>query len=160
MNPFLRQIAPGVFVAEGGANQGIDNREAPGQKGVIPNLPLAFKRRAIRGLPGQSVVDLGQFAELNGELVVAVSNTQSDLVLPGPLSPRVLLGFRNSSAAAVSIYIAFGQPATTSSWLKLTQDVIVLLDTTVPQDDVYAIASGAGAQLTIVNAIAQATPGT
>lgn len=63
-------------------------------------------------------------------------------------SRRNFLGFRNSAAAGgANIYISFGREASTVSWLVLSPGQIILFDTVVPQDDVYAIADAAGASL-------------
>lgn len=147
------QIGPGVWVAADGAHQGIENRQAPSERFEVPNLPMGFRRRFLRSSPGSTnIVNSGGYPELNGEIVLPVELV-STLVLPGPSGLRNFLGFRNSSPAAVSIFLAFGAPATLNSWILLTQNTIMLLDTAVPQDDVFAIAGGPGAQLTIVQSI-------
>jgi hypothetical protein len=138
-----------------GSNQGIANLDLPTQSGM-PNMPRRIRSGRFRPVTETSdVFDEAAFALLNGEMVVPVGIT-SILVLPQPAALRNFLGFRNSSATALEIYVAFGTPATLNSWLRLTQNTIVLLDTVVPQDNVYCICSGAAGQVTVV---VSTTPG-
>lgn len=67
--------------------------------------------------------------------------------LDQPIGKRNFLSFRNASTGGQIIYIDFNQQATTNSWLALTAGTLILFDTVVPQDDLYAIASAAGGQL-------------
>lgn len=150
MRPGVIQVGPGVFVAADGAHQSVENRQLPASG--IPLGPGGFKRK-FRGVPGATeTVDVSDFVELNGELIIGVG-TSSISVLPEPTSPRNCLGFRNSSSAACNIFLAFGNPATTGSWLILAQNTMVLLDTRPPQDEVFALCSIATGQLTIVQSI-------
>lgn len=73
--------------------------------------------------------------------------TTSIKFLDQPIGKRNMLGFRNASTSSQDIYIEFNGTATTGAWLKLTAGTIVLFDTVVPQDDLYVVASGAGAIL-------------
>jgi hypothetical protein len=60
--------------------------------------------------------------------------------LDSPIGRRNLLGFRNNSGVVgENIFIGFGRDATTNSWLRLTPGTIILFDTVVPQDDLYAV---------------------
>ena len=70
----------------------------------------------------------------------------SALFLLQPAAKRNFLALRNASATA-NIYIEFSNQATTNSWLELLPAQIVLFDTVVPQNDLYAIADAAGAVL-------------
>lgn len=150
----LVQIAPGVWVPEGGANQAIANRHLPATG--IPQGPNGFKRRFRAGPEGSVLtVDAMDVAEFNGELVIPVG-IASISVLPESIGVRNVLGFRNSSAAACNIFLAFGGPASANSWLLLVQNTMVLLDQRPPQDEVFAICSTAAGQLTVVLSI---TPG-
>jgi hypothetical protein len=67
--------------------------------------------------------------------------------LDQPIGKRNLLSFRNASTGGQTIYIEFNAQATTSAWLALTAGTIILFDAVVPQDDLYVIASAAGATL-------------
>lgn len=73
--------------------------------------------------------------------------TTSIKFLDSPIGKRNMLGFRNASTGTQNIYIDFNAFASTSSWLKLSPGQLVLFDTVVPQDDLYAIADAAGATL-------------
>jgi hypothetical protein len=60
--------------------------------------------------------------------------------LDSPIGRRNLLGFRNNSGTTgENIFIGFGRDATINSWLRLTPGTIILFDTVVPQDDLYAV---------------------
>lgn len=59
---------------------------------------------------------------------------------------RNLLGFRNNDAVA-TVYIGFGRLSSSLSWLAIPPGDAVLFDTVVPQDDIYASASGVGVTL-------------
>jgi hypothetical protein len=146
----MRQIAPGVFVADDGASQSVEGRNLP--SAGIPLGPYSFRRKFRAGAGVSEVVNVADLVEFNGELIVPVG-LASVSVLAQPASPRNCLGLRNSSAAACNIYVAFGNPATTSSWLILAQNTMVLLDNRPPQDEVFAICSIAAGQLTVVQSI-------
>jgi hypothetical protein len=148
--PGIHQIAPGVFVAEDGASQSVEGRNLPASG--IPLGPYSFRRKFRAGAGVSEIVNVADLVEFNGELIVPVGLT-SVSVLPQPSSPRNCLGFRNSSGVACNLYIAFGNPATLSSWLLLVQNTIVLLDNRPPQDEVFAICDNAAGQLTIVQSI-------
>lgn len=101
------------------------------------------------GGPVAPVFDKHHYADLNGEQVIAVG-VASVQVLAESSTKRNMLGFRNSSAGANVIFIAFGSNATTQSWLRLAQNEMVLLDVVVPQDEVYAISDAAAGSLTVI----------
>lgn len=71
-------------------------------------------------------------------------------IVDQPIGKRNLLGFRNASTAAQNLYIGFGGAATTNSWLALAAGALILFDTVVPQDDIYAVSDAAGAVLSYV----------
>lgn len=72
--------------------------------------------------------------------LVFTTSTTSVKFLDAPIGRRNLLGFRNNSGTTgENIFIGFGRDATTSSWLRLTPGTIILFDTVVPQDDLYAV---------------------
>lgn len=74
-------------------------------------------------------------------------STTSIKFLDQPIGKRNFLSFRNASTGGQVIYIDFNSQANTSSWLALAAGAIILFDTVVPQDDLYAISSAAGGQL-------------
>ena len=67
--------------------------------------------------------------------------------LDQPIGKRNFLSFRNASTGGQIIYIDFNSQATANSWLALAAGTLILFDTVVPQDDLYAISSAAGGQL-------------
>lgn len=74
-------------------------------------------------------------------------STVSIKFLDQPIGKRNFLSFRNASTGGQIIYIDFNSQANTNSWLALAAGTLILFDTVVPQDDLYAVASAAGAQL-------------
>ncbi len=102
------------------------------------------------GIPadGLSIRDSYRYASLV-DLSLTVGTT-SVKFLDQPIGKRNMLGFRNSSTTSQIIYIGFGGAATTGAWLAINPGSLVLFDTVVPQDDLYAIASASGAVLNYV----------
>lgn len=70
--------------------------------------------------------------------------------LDAPIGKRDFLGFRNASAGAQNIYISFGGAASTNSFLKLTPGQILVLDTVVPQDDLWCVSDAVAGILAYV----------
>lgn len=136
--------------------EGID---APASPQNFPARPLQLRQGRYR--PGDQVgpraeiFDESKYVRLNGTIYTPVPNGSSALVLPESNQLRNFLGLRNSSAAAI-VYVEFGTAASANSWLALTAGQIVLLDTAVPQDAVYAFGSAASAFLSIITS---STPG-
>lgn len=133
--PLLGRIAPWPM----GPSAQPDGPRVSGRPGV----PLP-------GEPGGPipVYESHRYAWFRGENVVPVNNGSSTLVLPQTDALRNMLLIRNSSATA-NLYISFGTQATLNSPLYLTPNQMVLFDTGVPQDDVYAYGDAASAQITI-----------
>lgn len=75
------------------------------------------------------------------------------LVLARSAGFRNLLLLRNASPGTESIYINFGNQATVDSPFLLPVGAMIILDTVVPQNDVYAIGSAATARLVIASSI-------
>ena len=98
--------------------------------------------------------DLARFNLVNGSKTFTVGTTSTPIIQRPP-SWRNYLHFRNASTAGVDMYIEFGAPALIDgagiggSGVKLLVDEQILWDASVPQDDVYAIASGAGGILIV-----------
>lgn len=95
-----------------------------------------------------SVREAHRYASLI-DISVTVGTT-SFKFLDAPIGKRNMLGLRNASTASQIIYIGFNGPASTSSWLALTAGTIILFDTVVPQDDLYALSSAASGTLSYV----------
>jgi len=118
--------------------------------GVPPsNLP------GLGNDPGQTINDPHHYANLiEGNQAVgqaAAADTQTPFLIM-PSGRRNYLGIRNSSAAA-NIYIGFGNPASTASWLKLTAGQIVVWDSVVPQNDLYALADAAAGTISWAHSV-------
>ena len=77
-------------------------------------------------------------------------DTTSFKFLDQPIGKRNFLGFRNASSGTQNLYIGFGGPASTNSWLRVTPGTVVLFDTVVPQDDLYVLSDGASATFSYV----------
>lgn len=92
-----------------------------------------------------NVKDLLRFAKILSTTTNPANNV-SNKFLDAPIGYRNYLAFRNSNGAA-NIYIEFGKDATTLSVLKLAPGSIILLDTVISQDDIYAMADAVGATL-------------
>lgn len=121
----------------------------------MPNFPDGVPpiRRAAPPSGPMIVRDLHRYATLNGDLLVAVTNAAGgNLVLSAPDTLRNFLMIRNSSATA-NIYISFGNNASLSSVLMLAAGTIILFDTVVPQDDVYALADAAAGFVTVAQSV-------
>lgn len=127
----------------------------PGSLQSMPNAPQGVRSGRFRpfGLGDDCatlVFDEHRYARLGGGQSYVLSATDSTLVLPESDTLRNFLGFRNTSAAA-NVFIDFGNAATAASaWLRLEPNQIVLLDTVVPQDTVFAIADAAPASLVVI----------
>lgn len=121
---------------------------------ALPDTPRGPSLRPRQPLPGEpggpvAVNDAHRYAELRGEVVVAVPTTAGGvLVLAAPDVRRNMVMIRNSSATA-NLYLSFGIQPTTASILYLTPNQIVLFDTVVPQDDIWALADAAGGQVSL-----------
>jgi len=113
---------------------------------VVPFGPMSGPSPTPGG-PYTAIFDLHHYCDLSGEQIIAVGTT-SVSVLVEPTTKRNFLGFRNSGATV--LFVAFGQNATPNSWLRIAANTMVLLDTVVPQDEVYCISDAAGGQLTLV----------
>lgn len=80
------------------------------------------------------------------DLSITTPVSQSVKFLDQPNTRRNLLVLRNASAFG-DVYIGFGKDASTNSTMKLTPGTMILLDTVVPQDDLYAFGDGAAVTL-------------
>ena len=121
-------------------------------------IPGSPHNLPVRPLPGQTTsdtylssadatVDIRDVYRYASIVTINITvGTTSVKFLDSPIGKRNFLGFRN--VGLTTIYIDFNQNASTTAWLALTSGTIILLDTVVPQDDLYALSSGAGGSLT------------
>jgi hypothetical protein len=103
------------------------------------NLPAETAATSADSQPSQVAVNepyrYASIIDLN-----FTTSTTSVKFLDSPIGRRNLLGFRNNSGTTgENIFIGFGRDATINSWLRLTPGTIILFDTVVPQDDLYAV---------------------
>lgn len=95
--------------------------------------------------PSAAFYDPHHYANvIQGVLAVGLTSLQ---LLTEPATRRNMLAVRNSSPAAEIIFVSFGAPASSSSWLRLTTNQIALFDEVVPQNDVYVISDTATGQV-------------
>ena len=120
---------------------------------TIPRgAPPPLRRSAGARRPAE-VYDPHRYAKFSGEQYVSVPvDAPGILALVAPDTRRNSLIVRNTSATA-NIFIAFGSGASSASIIRLTPNTMILFDTVVPQDDVWAIADAASATLTIAQSV-------
>lgn len=122
----------------------------------MPDAPAKVPppaRRRRKDQPAVEIIDPHRYGRLNGEQTIAVAAASPGTqVLTEPDERRNMLMMRNASTTA-NIYVAFGNLATTQSIIVLAPGIMILFDTVVPQDDVYAIADAASAFLTVAQSV-------
>ncbi|NDF13440.1 MAG: hypothetical protein EB060_11590 [Proteobacteria bacterium] len=110
-----------------------------------PDPALGTTTRNSLGGDTANIREIYRYASVTS-LSVTIGTT-SVKFLDQPIGKRNFLGFRNASTGGQTLYIDFSANATTGSWLQIPPGTLVLFDTVVPQDDLYAIADAAGGQL-------------
>lgn len=122
----------------------------------IPGAPHNLPKRTEPGstaaaaglvLPGETVNIRENYRYASLVTASVTVGTTSVKFLDQPIGRRNFLSFRNASTGGQTIYIEFNAQATTGSWLALAAGTLVVFDTVVMQDDLYAISSAAGGQL-------------
>ncbi|HJZ11335.1 MAG TPA: hypothetical protein VJ521_04250 [Acidobacteriota bacterium] len=73
----------------------------------------------------------------------------STLVCSEPVGVRNMLMLRNASTGGQNVFVSFGIAASINSILILLPNTMIIHDTCVPQQEVNAVASAAGALLTV-----------
>lgn len=124
----------------------------PGAPHNLPVRPLPQATTADTYIPpSETTVDIRDQYRYASLISVSLTvGTTGVKFLDAPVGKRNFLGFRNASAGTQIIYIDFQGFASTSSWLALQPNTIVLFDTCVPQDDLYALSSAASGVLSYV----------
>lgn len=102
------------------------------------------QQNTAAGIPGETANIRENYRYASLIDVSIVVGTSSVKFLDSPIGRRNMLGMRNASTGGQIMYIGFGGPASTNSWLAMTAGTIILLDTVVPQDDLYVLSSAAG----------------
>lgn len=141
-------------------DQGVAHLDPMTEFQGIPPTPRVLRQGRFRpgGVDIPSYWDESQWVKLNGEIVVAVPNGSSILVLPPPTEIRNYLGFRNNSTAGTDLLISYGGPASLNSWMRITVGTIILHDVRIPQDEIYAYADGPGGLIVCVQSMTPGNP--
>ena len=130
---------PGTFIAKPRAGvAGESFRPMPGLSQPIPEKPPVVEWTQFGLNAGNPLYtrEAHRYATLGGNGVVALTTT-SVQVLAEPPNRRNFLLMRNSGANP--IFVSFGTDANAdTAVLYLVPNQIVLFDTVVPQDEVYA----------------------
>lgn len=99
-------------------------------------------------VPVVQVQDRHRAALLRGSTRYTVGLV-STLVLDWPTTVRNLIVIRNASAGAQIVYLECGNDADAESPIILNPGEVWVADSVVPQDQIFAIASAAGARVTV-----------
>ena len=108
--------------------------------------PAIASGAIVQARPAAAVREAHRYAQINGSVVFNITTT-SALILPAPQNFRNLLMMRNAGASAV--LVEFGRDATPSATIELLPNQIILFDTVVPQDDVYAVCAVGSSTLSL-----------
>lgn len=111
----------------------------------ISSRPTAANRYG--GLPGGGPppIDVREINRYPLTTTLILNETASRLVLTQPDTTRVLLSIRCSAASPGDLWVALGQNATVdTAAFVIVPGGIILLDYTIPQDDIYVAGSMAG----------------
>ena len=121
----------------------------PGNPHNLPSRPDLSQPQTTVNNPWASdavaIRDAYRYASFT-DISVAVGTT-SFKFLDSPIGKRNFIGLRNASAGAQNIFISFGGAASTTSFMKLAVGQILVLDTVVPQDDLWVISDAAAGVL-------------
>lgn len=108
--------------------------------------PAIASGAVVQAKPATSVSEAHRYAQINGSVVFAVT-TASQLILAAPQNYRNMLILRN--VAGVPINLDFGRDADANAPIQLVAGGILVFDTVVPQDDIFAIGIGGTATLSV-----------
>ena len=129
---------------------GRDLWDAPQSLPGIPRLTPSPRGLAVTRSGGQSGLVPVTAPHWYGSLIEAVQavGTTPLLILQLSADPvvRNFLAIRNSSATQ-NLYIGFGNAPSVNSWCRLAPNTIILFDTVVPQNDLWAVCDAAGGQV-------------
>ncbi len=108
--------------------------------------PAIASGAVVQARPAAAVREAHRYAQINGSVVFNIT-TASQLILPAPQNFRNMLILRN--VAGNPINLDFGRDADANAPVQLVAGGILLFDTVVPQDDIYAIGIGGTATLSV-----------
>ena len=100
----------------------------------------------VQASQSAAVREAHRYAQINGSVVFEVT-MQSQLILAAPQNYRNMLILRNSGVGTINI--DFGRDADSNSCIELVPNAIIIFDTVVPQDDVFAITIGVSSTLSV-----------
>lgn len=87
-----------------------------------------------------------RYAQVNGSVIYSVTTAESSLIIPAPQNFRNFLMMRCTAGA---VFVDFGREASRNAPLYLAANSIVLFDTVVPQDDIYALSDSGTSTISI-----------
>lgn len=123
---------------------------APQTIEAVPEIrtmrPAIASGAVVQASESAPVREAHRYAQINGSVVYAIT-TQSQLVLPAPQNFRNMLILRN--VAGNPINLDFGRDADANAPIQLVAGGILVFDTVVPQDDIFAIGIGGTATLSM-----------
>jgi hypothetical protein len=108
--------------------------------------PAIASGAIVQARPAAAVSEAHRYAQINGSVVFNIT-TASQLILPTPQNFRNMLILRN--VAGNPINLDFGRDADANAPIQLVAGGILLFDTVVPQDDIYAVGIGGTATLSV-----------
>lgn len=108
--------------------------------------PAIASGAIVQARAAAAVREAHRYAQLNGSVVFNITQV-SQLILPAPQNFRNLLILRNVAGNAVCL--DFGRDADANAPIQLVAGGILLFDTVVPQDDIYAVGIGGTATLSV-----------
>ena len=108
--------------------------------------PAIASGAIVQARPAAAVREAHRYAQINGSVVFNIT-TASQLILPAPQNFRNMLILRNVAGNPVNL--DFGRDADANAPIQLVAGGILLFDTVVPQDDIYAIGIGGTATLSV-----------
>lgn len=108
--------------------------------------PAIASGAIVQARPAAAVREAHRYAQINGSVVFNIT-TASQMILPAPQNFRNMLILRN--VAGNPINLDFGRDADANAPIQLVAGGILLFDTVVPQDDIYAVGIGGTATLSV-----------
>ena len=140
---------------------GLGDLSPPQDLSYIPSGPMRTTGKASLPFPGQVPSSNGPSAAPGQTNFIAdpwhsativsatvapgvVANPDPQPFLVAPVTQRNLLIVRNASAGGQNVFLEFGKPCSASTVLVLVPGQILLFDTVVSQDDLYAACDVAG----------------
>lgn len=123
---------------------------APQTIEAVPEIrtmrPAIASGAVVQASQSTAVREAHRYAQINGSIILETTAT-SALMLASPQNFRNMLIMRN--AGSNTIYIEFGRDATTDAPVILQTNQMILFDTVVPQDDIFALSTVGLSKLSI-----------